>query len=81
MPAKARQQFGNGDCDTIEEKLPDVPRFRGRTQRLATLDRGLDAGLEYCTGEVMASERWLSAGPVIWQHDRVILREGGRRHD
>jgi len=31
MPAKARQRFGNGDCDTIEENLPDVPRFRGRT--------------------------------------------------
>jgi len=32
MPAKARQQFGNGDCDTIEENLPHVPRFRGRTR-------------------------------------------------
>jgi len=32
MPAKARQQFENGGCDKVEENLPRVPRFRGRTR-------------------------------------------------
>jgi len=31
MPAKARQQFGNGDCDETEGNLPHVPRFRSRS--------------------------------------------------
>jgi len=28
---EAGHQFGNGDCDEIEENLPHMPRFRGHT--------------------------------------------------
>jgi len=34
MPAKARQQSGNGQRDSIEESLPHVPRFGSRTRPL-----------------------------------------------
>jgi len=47
MPAKARQEFGSGDCDTIEENVPDVPRFRGRTR--VDLDLAITPSRPYTT--------------------------------